>query len=244
MIRKNILFALTIIFVLLNFTGCTIFGFVAGARSDAKKAIVQPPTLAKLQTIKQDTPLKLQLQDGPIIAGKFQGIEQVEPAEYARRYEIFYSHPLYRQYFPGMNNTIIIARNSDLRTTVSYTKYLFSGFDLNFILLRTSGDSAMKSEHLDSLLYIADTTGQKMNPHTFKLYMDKGIVPLHSEMVVQSSAGRERIPLEKVRQMELPKPVSGRIFGALIGFSIDAIIVYECIQSMRSSFASGLNLAM
>jgi hypothetical protein len=54
-------------------------------------------------------------------------------------------------------------------------------------------DHEPKNENLNGLLYISDRQGRKFYAHLFRLYLEKGLVPLASELTVQSPVGRETI---------------------------------------------------
>jgi hypothetical protein len=240
MCRKNIFFTLTVIFMVLNFTGCTILGYKAGAKIDANRAVIQPPTLEKLQKIKKDTPIKLQVQNTPIIAGTFQGIEKIDPAEYGQRYASFCSDFLYGQSFPAMNDTITLRKKLGFTSTIDASKYRFSGFDLNSICLQSLPDNQIRVKKLDSLITIIDQRGKKMNAQTIRGYVNGGVVPLRSELTVKVNNEMQRIGGEKIIRVELPKYATGRIVFSLVGLSIDILIYRAFVWQMNQSFKEGM----
>jgi hypothetical protein len=225
MIRKNICYTLTAVFILSDFSGCTIFGFLEGLKKDRANSVIEPLSLNKIEKIRPDTPVRIELRENKVITGSFQGLENADPAEYSRRYDTFRNGQEYNQLFPALNSTITMIKRSGFRTFLDDSKYLFLGFDYNAISVQSLPYGNAGVENLDSLVALIDQQGNRMNAQTIKEYVDEGIVPLRSELLIQSSRGLQRISGEKVGMIRLPRPITGRITYTLIGFSIDVVMI-------------------
>jgi hypothetical protein len=221
---KNFIYTFICVLIPLYFPGCTIIGLSAGSKEDAERAIIKFSNLDRIENVKHDTPVKIQLRDDQVIAGTFQGIEKIDPAEYGQRYGTFRTRQEYNQLFPAINDTITIIRQTDLGTIIEKSKSLFTGFDLSSTCFRSLPDDKFRIENLDSLAVLIDTHGKIMKIRTIKECMEKGIVPLRSELLIQTTGGRQRIPGEKVVQITLPAKITNRVAYALIGLSLDALI--------------------
>jgi hypothetical protein len=225
--RKNIFYALSVIFMVLSLTGCTVLGFWAGYRVDKTHSSIDPPSLGRVARIKSGTSVLLELRDYMTVEGKFQGVTPVDPTEYFRRYGEFLVRQKLTTRFPAMGDTITINDRWGSVTMVNKSYYLFSGFDLNTVMFRVLADSIMSSESLDNLDFIAYGQRKKIYPSTLKSYMDVGIIPLWSEVQIESTNGRLNIPGENIQKIELPKTVVGRVALSLIGLAVDIVVIRE-----------------
>jgi hypothetical protein len=62
------------------------------------------------------------------------------------------------------------------------------------------------------------------------LYLEKGLVPLASELTIQSPAGLETIPAENISRIELPGATNNRVLYTMIGAILDALTIAAFIK--------------
>jgi hypothetical protein len=238
---KNLICAVIAIVMLFSLTGCTLLGFIAGAKIDADQAIVPPNSIHKQKRIKSDMPVRVHLRDNRIFEGTFLFMEKTDSSAYNRRYEVFRNSSAARRWFPALNDTLVVSRLLGYTTTTDPCHYLFKGFDLNAIRLQSLPDKKVWSKNLDSLSSISYRRGYTINARTLQTYVLAGGVPLQSELLLQTHKGVERIPVEEIRQINLPKPVTGRVALTLLGMTLDILALREGIWEMNESLSRGLN---
>ncbi len=222
------------IFFLVNFSGCTMVGFIVGSETDAEEMVFKAGSSSKLEQITDSTKLTIRLNDGPAITGTIQGIISVDSSTYFERYHAFQSEPRHNKLFPAINDTISLVMRLKPGKESGNTKYLLSGFDFVSIRLRSLTDGNMSSEKLKDLYSVTGRQGRKFSPRKFKLYMSKGLVPLQSEFIIQSSTGNRNMPVEKVRGIEWPGSVSEALIYAVLGFIADGFLYYWLKEAGRS----------
>ena len=224
--RTNLPAAVFSVLILISFNGCTIIGFAAGSDVDKEDAIYYPGSTDKLAGIKNDTPLEITLRNNYIITGTVQGIKNVDSAAYHQRYMTFQSKPEHQNLFPSINDTITLVKGTRHKNQADSTSYLFSGFDFAAIRYTSLADMEMKHLNLPDLFYITSQHNQKFYPHKFRMYLEKGLVPLASELIIQSPAGLETIPAENVKKIELLGAGSGKVIYTILGISLDVLFIF------------------
>ena len=225
MFTKKLLYVFLSLFIPVYFSGCTIIGFAAGAKSDFDKSLIDPPSIKKVGKIKNNTPVKIHLRNNMIIPGTFQGIESIDSSEYLKRYETFLAEQKYSRLFPTLTDTFTINRKSYFEEFVDRSKYQFLGFDLNSIRLRSLSDRNIKNIDLNAPDLVTNTHGKNINFETIKAYMNRGIIPLRSELIIQSAGEIQKLPGENVIKVEFKKSNVNRVLGALIGLSADILVL-------------------
>jgi hypothetical protein len=232
---KKLWCVVSFIVFLINFYGCTMMGFMVGSEIDKQEMIFNAGSSNKLAEITDSTQLKIKLNNGRVLTGTIQGINSVDSSAYCQRYYAFQSETGHNKLFPVINDTIILVGNSKQTTLTRNTKYQFSGFDFIDIRLRSLVDNSVNDENLNSLYYVTDQQNHKFSALNFKKYLERGLVPLQSEFIIQSAGEIQIIPVQKVSKIELPNSLSDRVLLTLIGFSADVLLYLwlEYIKSMR-----------
>jgi hypothetical protein len=193
MLRTNWIAIVFAVFIFICFTGCTIIGYAGGSKADEENAIFYPGSKDKLAEITDSTLLAIKQRNKPVMTGTIQGINKIDSSAYLQRYIAFQSDPRHDKIFPAINDTITLVKGTRHKHLADNTPYLFSGFDFAAIRCRLLADNGIKSLNLPDLFYISGQHDQKFYPHKFRLYLEKGLVPLASELTVQSPVGRETI---------------------------------------------------
>ncbi len=189
MIRKKFLYIVLSGFCLAVLNGCTVLGFLAGAKADTGRAVLKSPSIKKVRKIRPQTSVQIHLNDYQIVEGKFRGTEQIDSTLYLQRYNAFQSDPKYNLLFPVLNDTITLIRKSGLLTFTVESPCLFSGFDLNSISIHLPEHNRFSDEILDNMERIINRQGKNMNAQIIKSYVNNGLVPLRSEVRVESTSG-------------------------------------------------------
>jgi len=239
MIRKKFLYIVFSGFCLAVLNGCTILGFLAGSKADTGRAVLKSPSIKKVRKIRPETLLQIQLNDYQIVEGKFRGTEQIDSTLYLQRYNAFQSDPEYTSLFPLINDTITLSRKSGLLTFTAESSCLFTGFDLNTISIHLPEYNRYSDEILDNMERIIDRQGRNLNAQIIKSYVNQGLVPLRSQVLIELAGAAHpqlrKIPGENVVMIRLPKPVSGRIIYTLLGFTVDILVIRELMRYYRWS---------
>jgi hypothetical protein len=228
---KNMLYAAGALLSLVNFSCCTAIGFMVGDIIDGERAVVSPPV--STNKIKSNTPVMVHLSGKREFAGTFLGFEKTDSVEYNRRYELFRNSSVVNRRFPAMNDTLVVSKLLGYTTVTDPCFYVFKGFDLNAICLQSLHDNRLWIKNMDSLVTITGRQGKKMNARTIHEYVSGGMVPLQSELLIHSAAGVQRIPAEEIRQIELPKPASGRMILSLAGLTADILVFRYMVRELN-----------
>ena len=222
------------LFFLIKFTACTAVGFIVGSETDAEDMVFKAGSSSKLEQITDSTQLSIRLFDGQVVHGTIQGIKSADSAVYIERYTAFQSEPRHQSLFPAVDDTISLVWRSRSGTHSGNSVYLFSGFDFVSIRLRSLTGSDMSNENLNDLYKITGRQDRKFSLRKFKMYMSKGLVPLLSEFIIQSSTGNRNIPVEKVTGIEWPGSVNEALIYTVLGFLVDGFL-YSWLKAVGRS---------
>jgi len=226
------------VLMLVNFTGCTIIGLMVGSSIDKKNRNVMYPEIEKITKLKTDTPLKIDLRDDQYIEGRFQGLERMDSANYIQRYNSFRIGIQDKNWFPNINDTVFIRHQLKYR---NYTRtlsdpFIFSGFDLNSIRLRLITKSEMMNIKFDEFKFIRSKNSNIITADDIKNYYKKGILPLQWELVaIQTNTGDQKIPLDNILMIELPKNKTHKwqIGLTVVGLIADAVWIYLAVDALN-----------
>jgi hypothetical protein len=238
MIYKILICAVIAFFMLINFSSCTVLGFITGAKVDTDLATVIPPITKK--RIKSDTPVKLIMHNRSDLKGVFLEFVLADSAEYDRRYAFFRNSSDANRWFPAMNDTLVVSKQLGHTTMTDPCFYLFKGFDINSIRLQSPADNRPRSNNLDSLVTITNRLGKKANVQLLRGYVARGEIPLASELLLQASSGLQRIPGEEIEHIHLPPRTSGRVALTLTGLALDILVFRLIVEDMNNSLSEGL----
>jgi len=237
--------------IFLNCTGCcTLGGYLIGSHLDKNHAVIKSPLLDGVQKIQPNTPVTIYIRNKMIPAGVrsglFQGLEKVADQEYLRRYNSFNLELTDQKLFPAMGDTITVYAKAPAIDQAGKTAAgLFTGFDLNSLQFKLPADSSVDDLKLEELHYMTGRQDSKIDLAEIKRYLDAGLVPLRSELVIAEGAELQRIPLEKVIQVEVPRHSRGRIIFSAIGLAVDTYLLLAALREMGrewSGFTLGLTL--
>jgi hypothetical protein len=228
----KIFFRITVLLVMLiGFSGCTLVGFVGGSIYDSRRAVVKAPAWGNMKRLEPGTAVKIESRDGQVVSGTFRQLAEIDSAEYARRYETFRAGADLEKLFPALSDTIILDRKYGL-INLQEGYFLFGGFELNSIRLCKLPGRQFTTRTMDSLITISNQQGRKMDARTIKMYLDEGVVPLRSELVLQAGDKSRRIGSQDIRKIKLPATYRGRITFTLAGLAVDLLGLYIMGQEM------------
>jgi hypothetical protein len=211
-----------------------MMGFIVGSETDAEDMVFKAGSSSKLEQVTDSTQLIIRLNDGPAITGTIQGIISVDSAVYLKRYNAFQVEPRHLAIFPAIDDTVSLVMRLKAGKVSGNLNFLFCGFDFVSIRLRSLTDGNMSSEKLKDLYSVTGRQGRKFSPSTVRLYMSKGLVPLQSEFIIQSSTGTRNIPVEKVTGIEWPGSVNEALIYTVLGFLVDGFL-YSWLKAVGRS---------
>ncbi len=229
---KNIFYSFLSILILLYFSGCTVMGLLVGSMIDKDNALVRHSKIEEIEKVEIDTLIEINLRDDQVIEGRFWGLEKIDSSEYIQRYNYFLAGQQNKTWFPAINDTIFLYDQYGHLIKKDDRKFIFSGFDFNSISLRSATGSDMMSMKLKEFELIVSKKRNIIKVHEIKDYLEKGILPLQSELVNKTYSGVQKFPMENILMenilmIELPKPKTNNWRNGLgaLGFITDVVCI-------------------
>jgi hypothetical protein len=241
MCPKNTFYFIITVLMLVDFIGCTIIGLMVGSKMDKNNSEVKYPKIQKMEKIKADTQLKIDLKGDQYIEGRLQGLKKMDSSEYIKRYNFFRSGLQNKKWFPNINDTIFIRHQLKYSnyTRIAYDPYIFAGFNPNSIRLRLLTGSEIISMELNEFTVIAGKNPNSIEVQEIKNYFKKGLLPLESEsLVIQTDSGIQKIPLDNILKLKLPRTNNWKYILGGIGLIADAVWIYFTVVALDDMFSS------
>jgi hypothetical protein len=216
----------------LHFMGCSLIGLTTGVIADANTPDHEKIQLGSIESIKQGAPLKL-IMTADTISGEFMGVEDMPMNEYRARYD-----SLRTTNMPSLGDFITLTIGA------RRVEGQLIGFKPQLILLKIKGANndtsfvgAARVDHVDKL---SEKDRSLVEGKTIRKSMEAGGIPFVSSLVLKTRNQTARIPLDKVRDIELTNSKNAALNGLLIGAAIDAGILVAL--SLLKPFQSNISL--
>jgi hypothetical protein len=160
--------------------------------------------------------------DGISVTGTFVGLESIPMAEYIDLYSNAVHPTLDGKLLPAVGQNIMVS------TSVADEKVWeaqFLGFDYKSLWVRLKGQTQPQELYISTINNITGRNGERFQRMTIRnLYLD-GSIPLMSAVVLKSTRGDLRIPVNSIKGLTTESSAAG---GQANGLSMDG-------ASLRSS---------
>jgi hypothetical protein len=220
-----------------SFAGCTLTGFLVGSAIDGSTPDRDTLKLAQFNALKQGQDVKVTLRNGNILSGRFVKRDTLTATEYSRNYSAWMEGNPESAELPVPGDTVTLSTkgNADEHNLEIVAELV--GFDGYLMLLRQQGRSVVLRTRI--ITTMKDGHGHAIDQRTLSSLMDAGEIPCMTALVFQTPNGQERLPLERVQQIE--RHVAKRakwIFGG-VGLFVDVIGIWTVSSGNFHIFSGG-----
>jgi hypothetical protein len=214
--------------------GCSAIGFGLGVAIDNSRPDKETIPVGTAMNLKPGDEIQISLVDSKVVEGVYKESILLDSTSCISRCHEFLDSVRVDVTFPKPGDTLFLHMNG----TKLQFPYLFRGYGTGYLKLLLSDKS------LNTTVAFADLTG--LENREGKMF-DLGLLERMSNacqppgtmfLVVQTSLGTQRVPLEDIEHVEKPNSKYARWIGLGIGAPIDIIVVvwffYSWQEAMRS----------
>lgn len=217
---------------------CTMTGLTVGATIDMFK----PDSLYgpgwKIKAVKPGTQVKVILNDGEEVVGKYMGLQRIPEEEYTKRYADFRAQPRSNILIPTLGDNITVTQKSG-----NQRRCQLLGFDYHYLpakLGREKDTTSVLSSHIASVRLSGDTTvslvylrhvdkflGSDSNiveGEALRKSASAGEIPFLSAITIQQSTGITSVAMDRVHEVQIRNKKHAAWIGAGFGLAIDATL--------------------
>ncbi len=198
--------------------GCSLIGLTIGASVDSPKPNQKTAPGGQAMTIAPGTRITIILKDGTRLSGKYSGLDRIPSEQYAAMYSTVREQKPEGIPLPALGDSInvgisVVGLFKDSEKKLEDT---FEGFEHDRILTKLKGRARLSEAHLSSVTKIASGRGHVISGETIKRLILEGKIPVLSAIIVKGEAGKTRVAMDNVSQIEIPVK---KLDGALIGLT-------------------------
>jgi hypothetical protein len=217
---------------------CTMTGLTVGATIDYFK----PDSLYgpgwKINAVKPGTRVKVILNDGEEVVGKYMGLQRIPEKEYAKRYDSFREEQRSKILIPTLGDNITVTQKSG-----NQRRCQLLGFDYHYLpakLNQEKDTTSVLSSHIASVRLIGDTTVSLVYlRHVDKVFSSDdnvvegealrksasaGEIPFMSAITIQQPTGITSVAMDRVHEIQTRNKKYAAWIGAGFGFAIEATL--------------------
>jgi hypothetical protein len=217
---------------------CTMTGLTVGATIDMFK----PDSLYgpgwKIKAVKPGKRIKVILNNGEEVVGKYMGIQRIPEEEYAKRYDSFREEQRSKIPIPKLNDKITVTQKSG-----NQRRCQLLGFDYHYLpakLNREKDTTSVLSSHIASVRLSGDTTVSLVYlRHVDKIFSSDsnviegealrrsasaGEIPFMSAITIQQQTGIISVAMDRVHEIQTRNKKYAAWIGAGFGFAIEATL--------------------
>ncbi len=206
---------------------CSILGLAIGSASDHSHHKSTTVAGWQISEVELDQDLSLLLKDFNLIEGKYKGMHSIQDEEYNRNYQL-QKDSLHSQIkLPSLGDTILITlQNNNYQIPAKSYKYLFAGFDLSNLLIRSGTNTRTGQAPLSKIDKIADQQGNEIEGYKLIGLVQSYQIPVKTEIMIECKDSIKMInPADVIQLSTKPKKSYAALTGFLIGAGIDAAIL-------------------
>ena len=214
---KRILIPLFLPYTL--FTGCSVLGAVAGAKSDRSREVKTTSSLG-LDSIDVGTPIRLVKYDRDTLEGSFNGIAVYPGKLYAFTYDTLVARSSFKGFVPKLNQRIT------LRSAGRADDGFFKGIDRGELLFQPVSESDTIAVFLDEIDWLQASDSLRLDGKTTRMLVRNGSMLGRRVVLLESRRAEELVPYETIENVEvlLPPSRSGLFKGFLAGAAVDIVL--------------------
>lgn len=181
--------------------------------------------------IKPGTRVLVILNSGTLVSGKFDGLAQIPPEEYAENYADSREKNKGEIMLPALGENVIM-----LNARGNKFECEFLGFDFGIIWVRQTGRAESEKTKLSRIKNIMDSKGKVCEVKTINKLISEGRIPfLSSGIIVKDKEGPIKIGWEDIYQIQVEKKGMPLFTTLAIGAAGAAILIYVVIDGIKKS---------
>jgi hypothetical protein len=253
--KYNVLPAMALFLVLaaiVVMNSCSLIGLGIGAAIDSSKPdqVLIPGWV--IQKVKPGTQIRVFLNSGDIVSGKFLKVERVQEEEYAERYANSRRQKQEEFLLPALGDDIAITLKSGV-----YSEREFLGFDYYYapqrmeaekesvptvpisILVGVKGDTLRGRVPLILVKEILDSYQNVMEVKALEKLASQGQIPFLSAIAIQELDTKRLIALDMVYHIEYKNKKHAKWVGLGIGAAIDVTLIIIAAALASSDWGLG-----
>jgi hypothetical protein len=208
--------------------GCTLIGLGVGAAIDSSQPDYTRIPGWDVSEIKTGKRIILNLHDGKVVAGKFQGLGKMSEVLYQSRYKIA------RQEITGVELPVISEKITVVDKNSRRLDYLFRGFEPDVLLVGTLAQKKSGLIRLNMLQEIQTSKGL-INPENLQNLMSENRLPFYTTILVEKGSEGDRdtvsVPVNDIYQVQYQNSKNAMITGALIGAAADLVVIAVAVNA-------------
>jgi hypothetical protein len=183
----------------IGLTGCSVSGSVFDSSTPDRVML----KFGQFNAMKKGDDVVVTLRDGKVVSGSFVEVDTLTESEYASNYSACRVGA--GAALPLLGDTVTLFMRGNANQPQPPIVGTLVGFDVNLVVLRRKNESPILRTYLFET--VVDGHGHLIAQDNFRRLMEEGRVALRTVMLIESSNGNGRLPMERVLQVE-EKPVS------------------------------------
>jgi hypothetical protein len=219
---------LTIAFLSMLISGCTVIGIVAGASVDHRNARDRRVSWDGTKSVPRGRKVEVTLTSGDTLRGKFTGLRALPPDSYRFAYDSTRVLLAGDSMLPRLGETVFFTPVKGPRI-----RGLFRGFEAEALAVYQPDEHSTAYLPLSKAAQLRNLDGQSFDVELLRTLASARSLPSRSEFVVQSGAQTSRIPLQYIHEVHtLPRRTHKWILYGVIGLAADAAVAAAVISSI------------
>jgi hypothetical protein len=219
--KKVLLLSALGIFVLIQFTGCTLIGISAGKRADMRIREPLVPADPKVQEIKPGTKLDIGLKDNTQAQGKLNAFSQLPESRYAETLKDFSFAHSEAAAFPALNDTVKVSTPSKKDADCCFLG--FEGKNWVFRMVETEKIAKIQTGDMTA---ITDTDGNPLSLTALNRLAEMDKLPNRQSIVLLADSGSLTIPMDDITFIKRSKKSRKALTYGLLGLAADLAAIY------------------
>lgn len=224
--------------------GCSVICFGLGAAVDAEGPDTITVSAWKTEEIKPGASVRVILENGTEVSGKYRGTDRISEQEYADKYAGFREQKKQELILPLLGDSIAVTVKSG-----SQEMRRFMGFDYRYVTIepeeetptsiagtsrilamRTEGDTTSGFLLVSDIDQILDARGNVVEVESLQRLASTGQVPVYAAIAVEDSLGERLIPIHEIDEIVAPKKKTAKWVGLALGLGIDFVILASILS--------------
>jgi len=236
------------IMIILTINSCSVIGFSVGAMKDNSKPDSLRIAGFEAEKIKPVKNVKITMNDGKQLRGKYRGIHLLPREEYTQRYNAIREKSSPDFIVPKLNGDIIMTLNSGKQVEREFLGFDFGNqpilledtsitnplFNLR-ILTKVKGSPGSQNFPSRIVDKISDREGNVYQARNLEKLALEGQIPFSSAITFENQDSMLLIPGEEVSRIELKNGKNAKWIGLGIGAVIDAGLIIIAVIISHSS---------
>ncbi len=218
----------------LQWMGCTVIGFTAGAIQDATRCDFDTVGVLRVKELSRGDSVFVAHIDGDTTAGVYLGTDQSVTRQYESVYRVCRQKDSSTVWLPSLNESVTLLHSSPLRGDI---EGILVGFDPGVVCLKVDADTDRVSVQEVSKMLCGG--GRTILRDTLKAWFSSRRVPLVSALLVNTRPGDVRIPLNEVQAMWKRNSKNSKWTALAFGAAADVLILVGLSISLSDGFMGG-----